>query len=175
MLGVLADGEAEGDPESGRTWVESLAHWFAHGIKRILIRISGSDEPEGGEAGEQPDAEAAPSPDDAATAATPDPAENIARRPATGGRAPAPAPKPAPKPMPKPVKPIPAPTTAKPWTTTPPAPAPTPGPTATTAPEPSAKPEASTPSATVYDDEAFDEGPGSNKVHLPVDETNELN
>lgn len=171
---MLSDGEAEGDPESGRTWVESLAHWFAHGIKRILIRVSGSDEPEGGE---QADAEAAPSPDDAATAATPDPAENIARRPASGGRAPAPAPapKPAPKPMPKPVKPVPAPTTAKPWTAQPRVPAPTPGPTATTAPEPAAKPDSSTPSATVYDDEAFDEGPGSNKVHLPADETNELN
>ena len=145
-----ADGEADGAPEAGRTWVESLAHWFAHGIKRILVRISGG---EGGE-GEQPaDGEAADKP----VADSPEPKDD---------ESPTVVPTSTRRPKPR----LPA-TSPRPWTVLPPVqvpnrlpvPAPTDTTTAATttstptpAPAPSA--EQSTPSAIIYDDETFDDG-----------------
>ena len=151
-----ADGEADGAPEAGRTWVESLAHWFAHGIKRILVRISGGEGGQGGEGGEgeQPaDGEAADKP----VADSPEPKDD---------ESPTVVPTSTRRPKPR----LPA-TSPRPWTVLPPVqvpnrlpvPAPTDTTTAATttstptpAPAPSA--EQSTPSAIIYDDETFDDG-----------------
>ncbi|KAJ1520552.1 hypothetical protein ONE63_003669 [Megalurothrips usitatus] len=169
-LSVLAGGEADGEPEAGRTWVESLAHWFAHGIKRILVRISGGNPDEAGAGGEGEEGE-----DDGAPEPGANPDDGDWRDPASA-RTPKHLPRPAPAPRAPPPPPPPASSApATPAPTTPPSPptARPPNVIPSTATSKTRRPVVTTPSNMVYDDEAFDDGKPT-KPARPVEETNEL-
>ncbi|XP_034234285.1 uncharacterized protein LOC117641239 [Thrips palmi] len=184
------DGEAEGEPEPGRTWVESLANWFSHGIKSLLLRFSGGCPEEGGEAGEAP-AMDGPSDDEetwkTAPSSSPSPVPSSTQGPSTPGPASPAGRSPrgrkarpsgratsttstarsAPEPEAEPEA-----TTPRPWTALPPL-STTPSDAADSdsiAPAPREATASAAPAGTVYDDEAF----GGSHNAPPV-ETNELN